>query len=91
MSRLVPAKKGSGSRINGTGPVFEADDGGDGMGLFPISKEEKIEALRREIRQRQHVYPRQVMLKKMTQAFADQQIKLMEAILQDYLDGNVKT
>jgi hypothetical protein len=53
---------------------------------FAITKEieprlaEMIECVEREIRYRQHVYPRRVAAKTMSQAMADQQIRLMEAI-----------
>lgn len=45
---------------------------------------EKLEAAEREVRQRKRVYPRWVSEGRLTQAFADRQIALMEAIADDY-------
>lgn len=55
--------------------------------LFPISREEKRACIEREIRQRNRVYLRLVEKGDMTQAFADKQVALMEAILADYQDA----
>lgn len=44
----------------------------------------KIAALRREIHMRQHVYPSRIAAGKMSQAEADREIAVMQAILADY-------
>lgn len=54
--------------------------------LFPnappaVSIDDQITCVKREIGYRQHVYGRQVAAKKMTQALADKQIALMQAVL----------
>jgi hypothetical protein len=58
--------------------------------LLPISKEEKIACLEREITQRRGVYPRLIAAKKMSQEFAAKQIEVMQAILADYQQGRVQ-
>ncbi len=45
---------------------------------------DKIACLRRELAMRRRVYPRQVGRGQMTQAEADREIGLIEAILEDY-------
>lgn len=45
---------------------------------------EKLEAVDRELKKRRQVYPRLVTAEKMTQALADRQIAVMEAIKADY-------
>lgn len=45
---------------------------------------DKIKALRRELTMRYRVYPRRVEAGKMTQAEADHEIAVAEAILHDY-------
>jgi hypothetical protein len=50
----------------------------------PFTREEKRKAIKREIGQREHVYPRLVASGKITQEFADRQIAVMRAILADY-------
>lgn len=48
--------------------------------LFPIPLDEQIACVEREIKLRQRVYPRRVADRRMTQALADKQIALMEAV-----------
>ena len=45
---------------------------------------EKLEAVDRELKKRRQVYPRLVANGTMTQALADRQIALMEAVKADY-------
>lgn len=45
--------------------------------------EQKLEAVRRELKYRRRVYPRRIENKQMTQALADEQIAIMEAIAED--------
>lgn len=45
---------------------------------------QKRACIEREIKQRRRVYPRLVAAGKMSQAFADEQTAIMEAILADY-------
>lgn len=52
------------------------------MATFTIA--EKLGAAEREIKQRRRVYPNLVATGRMTQAAADHQIALMEAIAADY-------
>lgn len=57
------------------------------MDLFegdPISIDEKIGHLEREVGMRRSVYPRLVVLRKMGKEKADRGIAVMEAILADY-------
>mgnify|MGYP003529299287 FL=1 len=49
-----------------------------------ITNKDKAECAEREVKQRRYVYPRRVADGKMTQALADRQIALMEAIAADY-------
>jgi hypothetical protein len=49
--------------------------------LFPIPLDEQIACVEREIKLRQRVYPRRVSDRKMSQAQANKQIGLMEAVL----------
>lgn len=49
-----------------------------------FTNKDKAECAEREVKQRQWVYPRRVASGKMTQALADRQIALMEAIAADY-------
>lgn len=51
----------------------------------PIPAIEKLRAIEREIGYRRVVYPRRVLEKKMTQRQADWQMRVMEAIRDDYL------
>lgn len=53
------------------------------MQLLPVSKEEKVASLKREIALRRQVYPGRVKDKKMSQARADREIEIMEALLKD--------
>lgn len=48
------------------------------------SNAEKLREALREIRQRENVYPRLVAAKKLSQAAADRQIAIMQAIADDY-------
>jgi hypothetical protein len=50
-------------------------------GLFPVSIEEQIACVKRELAMRHHVYPRRVADKKMTQALADKETEHMGAVL----------
>ena len=66
-----------------------ADDGGEdsagGGGLMAtITLDQKIAALRREIRMRERVYPNRVAEGKMRQDQADAEVAVMKAILEDY-------
>jgi hypothetical protein len=45
---------------------------------------QKLEAIRREIKFRRRVYGRRVALHQMTQALADYELDIMEAIAADY-------
>lgn len=47
----------------------------------PIPIEAQIACVERELKQRAHVYPRRVAEGKMSQAFADEQVRAMEAVL----------
>lgn len=49
-----------------------------------ITENEKAECAEREVRQRRRVYPRFVADGRMTQAFADRQLALMEEIAREY-------
>ncbi|WP_412508779.1 hypothetical protein [Roseovarius sp. SYSU LYC5161] len=49
-----------------------------------LSTHDKYAAVRREIRQRRRVYPRLIEQGKMSQADADREIAIMEAIADDY-------
>lgn len=49
-----------------------------------FDRDMKREAIERELKLRRSVYPRRIADKKMTQALADKQIAVMEAILKDY-------
>jgi len=49
-----------------------------------VSRSDKRACIEREIKQRRHVYPRLVSDGRMSQAFADRQIAIMESILADY-------
>lgn len=55
--------------------------GGTGV---TITNDMKIAALKRELHLRGRVYPHRVADKRMTQAEADRQIAVMQAILADY-------
>lgn len=50
-------------------------------GLFPISLEEQIAEVERELRLREHVYPRFIESKKMRQEKADKCMAAMRAVL----------
>lgn len=52
--------------------------------IAPFTAEEKLKAVERELGYRRHVYSRRVANNKMTQAQADRQIGVMEAIAEDY-------
>lgn len=52
--------------------------------MIEITNRDKAECAEREVKQRRYVYPRRVGAGKMTQALADRQIAVMEAIATDY-------
>lgn len=52
--------------------------------LFPISTEEKIACVQRELGKRRDVYKRLVMAGKMSKTKMDREIEIMESILDDY-------
>lgn len=54
---------------------------------FPVTKEDKIKCLRRELSLRRQVYPRRVHDGKMKATSADHEIRVMQAILTDYENG----
>ena len=47
----------------------------------PVPIEAQIACVQREIRMREHVYPRRVAEQKMTQALADRELSTMRAVL----------
>ena len=49
--------------------------------LLPITLDDQIAAVKREIAMRERVYPRQVFNRKMSQKTADRELALMRAIL----------
>lgn len=49
-----------------------------------FTQEQKRRCIEREIKQRERVYPRLVLAGKISQAFADEQLAIMRAILDDY-------
>lgn len=50
-----------------------------------VTAQDKLEAVQRELTLRRRVYPRRVADGKMTQALADRQVALFEAIEADYV------
>jgi hypothetical protein len=50
--------------------------------LLPVTLDEQIAAVRREIAMRERVYPRQVGNGRMTQRLADRELELMRAVLE---------
>jgi len=52
--------------------------------MSTFTAREKADCAAREVKQRRYVYGRRVAEGTMTQAFADRQIAVMEAIFQDY-------
>jgi hypothetical protein len=50
----------------------------------PFTAQEKLECAEREVKLRRRVYPQRVLNGRMTQALANEQIALMEAIVEDY-------
>lgn len=52
--------------------------------LLPVSREEKIACLRRELGMRGRVYPKWVLDGKMKAPAAEKEIRVMAAILKDY-------
>jgi hypothetical protein len=48
--------------------------------LLPVSREEMVREIEREIKKRQYVFPRQVAAGKLRQQEADRRIEIMEAI-----------
>lgn len=59
-------------------------------GNMSFSLQEQIEEVEREITMREKVYPRQVMLKKMSQENSDQKISLMRAVLQTLKESQLR-
>ncbi len=53
--------------------------------LFPITVQEKIACVTREVIKRRDVYARLVAAGKMSKAKSDREIEIMESILADYL------
>lgn len=49
--------------------------------LFPVTIAEQIDEVKRELQQRQRVYPRLIGAGKMTQVAADRNVRRMEAVL----------
>lgn len=49
--------------------------------LLPISLSDQIACIERELRMREHVYPRRVAAKRMIQATADRELEWMRAVL----------
>jgi hypothetical protein len=52
--------------------------------MATITIYDKLACVQRELRMRREVYPRRVVNKKMSQAQADREIAVMEAIVDDY-------
>lgn len=52
--------------------------------MVEITNKDKAECAEREVKQRQRVYSRWVAEGRLTQAFADRQIAVMQAIAEDY-------
>lgn len=52
--------------------------------IISYTNEEKLEAIRREIKQRERVYPRLIEAKKISKEFAERQIQIMQSIASDY-------
>lgn len=52
--------------------------------LFPITREEKIACIKREIEMRHKVYPRWIANGKMSMDKAGREIEVMQDILEDY-------
>ena len=52
--------------------------------LLPVSREEKIKELEREIAKRRFVFPRMVTAGKLKSYEADRRIEILEAIVVDY-------
>jgi hypothetical protein len=52
--------------------------------MTEFTAKDKWEAAKREVKQRQHVYPRLIAAGKITDGFAAAQIAVMEAIAKDY-------
>lgn len=61
----------------------------DLLDALPISRDDKIGSLRRELRLRRRVYPHWVATGKMTEDESKREIAVMEAILADYENGRV--
>lgn len=51
---------------------------------MPFTNQQKLDAVKRELGYRRHVYARRVAAGQMTQAKADHEIGVMEAIVEDY-------
>lgn len=57
--------------------------------MADFTRDEKRAAVQREVAQRRKVYPRLVSDGRITQAFADAQIAIMEAIAEDYREKDL--
>lgn len=51
------------------------------LDLFPITTEDEIAELEREVKLRRRVYPRWVFVGKLTQEKADRQIAIVESVI----------
>ena len=52
--------------------------------MIEITAAEKLDCATRELAMRHRVYPRQVLLKKMTAAESERELRVMAAIVEDY-------
>ena len=57
------------------------------MTATPITRADKAACLSREIKMRRRAYPRWVDQGRMTQALADREIAIMQAVLADYTEA----
>lgn len=55
--------------------------------LFPITIEDEIAELEREVKLRKRVYPRWVFVGKLTQEKADRQIAIVESVINRLKEG----
>lgn len=59
--------------------------------LFPVTLDEMITCVRRELEMREHVYARRILEKRMTQKTADRELRHMGAVLATLLSLKEKT
>jgi phage gp16-like protein len=59
--------------------------------LFPVTLDEQIACVRRELEMREHVYQRRILSHKMTQKTADREMSHMQAVLATLLSLKEKT